>query len=123
MAVSYSISTANRTSIQSSDSIDFATAHLLVLSTLSKEFPMAYRNKTFVSFTSEDHKSYWLMMAWKANKKIDFNFYDAHDLNTALDTSHPDTIKRRLREQLPSAKQIILLTTIGVENFNSKTLS
>ena len=70
---------------------------------------MAYRNKTFVSFASEDLSSYRLMTAWKANKNIDFNFYDAHDLNTARDTSHPDTIKRRLRERLGNAKQIVLL--------------
>ncbi len=70
---------------------------------------MAYRNKTFISFASEDIISYRLMTAWKNNKHIDFNFYDAHDLNTARDTSLPETIKRRLRERLSSAKQIVLL--------------
>lgn len=70
---------------------------------------MAYRNKTFVSFASEDIGSYWLMTAWKANKKIDFNFQDAHDLNTALDTSHPETIRRRLRERLTNTKQVVML--------------
>ena len=70
---------------------------------------MAYRNKTFISFASEDIKSYRLMQAWNKNEKIDFNFYDAHDLNTARDTSTPETIKTRLRERLSNAKQIILL--------------
>jgi hypothetical protein len=70
---------------------------------------MAYRNKTFVSFASEDINSYWLMTAWKANKKIDFNFHDAHDLNTALDTSQPETIRRRLRERLANTKQVVML--------------
>ncbi|EHR6926458.1 TIR domain-containing protein [Vibrio parahaemolyticus] len=70
---------------------------------------MAYRNKTFISFASEDIKSYRLMQAWKENENIDFNFFDAHDLNTALDTSTPETIKRRLRERLANAKQVILL--------------
>jgi hypothetical protein len=70
---------------------------------------MAYRNKTFISFVSEDIKSYRLMTAWNKNEKIDFNFYDAHDLNTARDTSTPETIKTRLRERLSNAKQIILL--------------
>lgn len=70
---------------------------------------MAYRNKTFVSFASEDITSYRLMTAWKANKKIDFNFQDAHDLNTALDTSQPETIRRRLRERLANTKQVVLL--------------
>lgn len=70
---------------------------------------MAYKNKTFISFASEDIRSYRLMQAWKENEKIDFNFYDAHDLNTARDTSKPETIKQRLRERLANAKQIILL--------------
>lgn len=70
---------------------------------------MAYRNKTFVSFASEDLASYNLMRVWKANKHIDFDFHDAHDLNVALDTSHPDTIRRRLRERLANTKQVVLL--------------
>lgn len=70
---------------------------------------MAYRNKTFVSFASEDLSSYRLMTAWKANKNIDFNFVDAHDLNTALDTSQPETIRRKLRERLANTKQVVLL--------------
>lgn len=70
---------------------------------------MTYRNKTFVSFASEDIDSYRLMTAWKANQNIAFDFYDAHDLNTALDTSQPETIRRRLRERLANTKQIVML--------------
>jgi hypothetical protein len=74
---------------------------------------MAYRNKTFVSFASEDIGSYWLMCAWRANRHIDFNFHDAHDLNVALDTSQPETIRRRLRERLANTRQVVLL--VGTE--------
>ena len=70
---------------------------------------MAYRNKTYVAFDSADIRSYRLMTAWKANEHIDFNFYDAHELNTARDTSQPETIKRKLRERLKNAKQVVLL--------------
>ncbi len=70
---------------------------------------MAYRNKTFVSFSSTDLAQYRLMTAWNANQNIDFNFHDAHDLNTALDTSQPETIRRRLRERLANTRQVILL--------------
>lgn len=72
---------------------------------------MAYRNKTFVSFASEDISYYRLMTAWKANRGIDFDFYDAHDLNNALDTSLPDTIRRRLRERLANTKQVVMLVS------------
>ena len=45
---------------------------------------MAYRNKTFVSFDGDNDIHYYrLMTAWKAHSQFDFNFYDAHDLNTA----------------------------------------
>lgn len=74
---------------------------------------MAYRNKTFVSFASEDIHSYRLMCAWRANRHIEFNFHDAHDLNTALDTSQPETIRRRLRERLANTKQVVLLIGDG----------
>jgi Thoeris protein ThsB, TIR-like domain len=70
---------------------------------------MTYRNKTFVSFASEDIRSYRLMQAWRANENIEFNFHDAHDLNTALDASQPQTIRRRLRERLANTKQVVLL--------------
>lgn len=49
------------------------------------------------------------MTAWKANKRIDFNFFDAHDINTARDSSLPATIKRKLRDRLKNAKQVVLL--------------
>jgi MTH538 TIR-like domain (DUF1863) len=70
---------------------------------------MSYRNKTYVAFASEDIRYYRLMEAWRENDKIDFNFYDAHDLYVSQDTSKPETIKRNLRERLKNAKQIVLL--------------
>lgn len=70
---------------------------------------MSYRNKTYVAFASEDIASYRLMEAWRDNKHIDFNFYDAHDLHISRDTSQRETIKRNLRERLKNAKQVVLL--------------
>lgn len=70
---------------------------------------MSYRNKTFVSFASEDIHYYRLMRAWRENSRFDFDFHDAHDLNTARDTSSPMTINLRLRERLKNTKQVIML--------------
>jgi hypothetical protein len=70
---------------------------------------MSYRNKTYVAFASEDIGKYRLMEAWRDNDKIDFDFYDAHDLYVSRDSSQPETIKRNLRERLKNAKQIVLL--------------
>lgn len=70
---------------------------------------MSYRNKTYVAFASEDIGRYRMMEAWKANERIDFDFFDAHDLYVSRDTSKPETIKRNLRERLKNAKQVVLL--------------
>lgn len=70
---------------------------------------MSYRNKTYVAFASEDISSYRLMEAWRENKNIDFDFFDAHDLFVARDSSRPETIKKNLRERMKNAKQIVLL--------------
>jgi hypothetical protein len=70
---------------------------------------MSYRNKTYVAFASEDILHYRMMQAWKKNEHIDFDFFDAHDIYQARDTSKPDTIKARLTERLKNAKQVVLL--------------
>ena len=70
---------------------------------------MSYRNKTYVAFASENIKSYWLMEAWRENEHIEFDFFDAHDLYVARDTSKPESIKARLRERMKNAKQFVLL--------------
>lgn len=70
---------------------------------------MAYRNKTYVAFASEDIGKYRLMEAWRDNERIEFDFYDAHDLYISRDDSKPETIKKNLRERLKNAKQIVYL--------------
>jgi len=70
---------------------------------------MAYRNKTYVAFASEDILSYRLMEAWRENQHIDFDFYDAHDLFVARDSSSPESIRDRLRQRLNNAKQVVVL--------------
>ncbi|MCZ0932793.1 MAG: TIR domain-containing protein [Oligoflexia bacterium] len=71
---------------------------------------MSYKNKVFVSFDGDkDIHYYRLMCAWKQNDYSPFNFHDAHDLNSARDTSTEETIKRRLRERLNNTKIFVLL--------------
>lgn len=71
---------------------------------------MAYRNKVFISFDGDNDIHYYrLMRAWKQNDHTDFNFFDAHDINTARDTSLESTIKKRLRERLSNAKVFVSL--------------
>ncbi len=71
---------------------------------------MPYRNKTFVSFDGDtDIHYYRLMQAWKQSDGIDFNFYDAHDLNTARDSSQEESIKAQLAARMRATKIFILL--------------
>lgn len=71
---------------------------------------MAYRNKTYVAFDGDnDIKYYNLMKAWKQSDNTDFNFYDAHDVNTARDTSQTESIKKQLRLRMANSKMFVLL--------------
>ena len=71
---------------------------------------MPYRNKTYVAFDGDnDILYYWLMKAWKQNDGFDFNFYDAHDLNRAYDSSKEESIKRQLSVRFQNSKLFILL--------------
>jgi hypothetical protein len=78
---------------------------------------MAYRNKTYVIFDADtDIHYYRLMQAWKGHDHIDFDFYDAHELNNLRDGSTEETIKRKLRERMNNAKQAIVLVGEKTKN-------
>lgn len=71
---------------------------------------MAYRNKTYVAFDGDNDMHYYrLMQAWHQNDGMDFDFYNAHDLNYACDSSMEQSIKRQLRERLLNSKVFVLL--------------
>ena len=71
---------------------------------------MAYRNKTYVAFDGDsDIRYYYLMKAWKQSDSTSFNFYDAHDLNIARDSSQTESIKRQLSERMANSKVFVLL--------------
>jgi MTH538 TIR-like domain (DUF1863) len=71
---------------------------------------MAYRNKTYICFDGDtDIHYYWLMTAWKDNDDHDFNFQNAHDLNTARDSSQEESIRRQLRERFANSKLLVVL--------------
>lgn len=71
---------------------------------------MPYRNKTYVCFDGDaDMPYYRLMQAWHQSDKTPFFFYNAHDLNTARDSSQEASIKRQLRIRLLSTKIFAVL--------------
>lgn len=71
---------------------------------------MTYRNKTYIAFDGDEDMHYYrLMTAWCENSRFDFAFYNAHDLNTARDSSQEESIKRQLRERFANSKAFIVL--------------
>ncbi|MEX2578426.1 MAG: TIR domain-containing protein [Verrucomicrobiales bacterium] len=71
---------------------------------------MSYRNKTYVIFDGdEDMWAYSYMKGWKQNERIDFNFFDAHDLKPITDRADENTVKRSLRARLSNTKQAIVI--------------
>ncbi len=78
---------------------------------------MSYQNKTYVIFDGDkDMWAYAYMKGWKENERIDFNFYDAHDIQPLTDRASDDTVKSRLRERMANAKQVIVLVGENTKN-------
>jgi len=71
---------------------------------------MAYKNKTYIAFDGDtDMQYYRTLQMWKERSDINFDFYDAHDLNTSRDTSLTDSIKNQLRVRFENSKLFMIL--------------
>ena len=71
---------------------------------------MAYQNKTYIAFDGDNDMHYYrLMTAWNAHDGFSLNFHNAHDLNTARDSSQEESIKRQLRERFANSKLVVVL--------------
>ena len=67
-----------------------------------------YRNKIYVAFDGDNDISYYnLLKAWHENGNFEFN--DAHDLNTSKDSSKEESIKHNLSIRLKNSKIFIIL--------------
>jgi hypothetical protein len=70
---------------------------------------MSHKNKTYIIFDGDnDYWAYAGMKGWKALRNIDFDFHDAHELNTLRDFSSELTVKRKLKERFQTACQVVL---------------
>lgn len=78
---------------------------------------MSYRNQTYVIFDGDkDMWAYAFMLGWKSRDHIDFNFYNAHELNTITSAASEVTVKRKLKERFASAKQVVLIVGESTRN-------
>ena len=80
------------------------------MSSIKGDALMGYRNKTYVCFDGDNDIHYYrLMCAWKQNDNSAFDFYNAHDLNSARDSSQEENIKAQLRERLKNSSTLVVL--------------
>ncbi len=71
---------------------------------------MAYRNKFYLSFDSNnDVHYYWLMRAWLQDDGTKFDFCDAHDINMSDNTNLELPIRQVLKNQLLQSKAFVIL--------------
>lgn len=64
--------------------------------------------RAFVGFSSTDLNYYRMMLAWKANERMDFNFADVQ-LEQEVNSEDEAYIKRRCRERINMAGTFISL--------------
>ncbi|WP_304525880.1 TIR domain-containing protein [Halomonas sp. I5-271120] len=64
--------------------------------------------RAFVGFSSTDIHYWRLMQAWKANKKIDFNFASCQ-LHAEVNSENEAYIKRKCRERINLAGKYVML--------------
>lgn len=64
--------------------------------------------RTFIGFSSTDIRDYNMMLAWKANHHIDFDFTDCQ-LQSELNSEDESYIKRKCRARINMAGTYILL--------------
>ena len=64
--------------------------------------------RTFVGFSSTDIRSYWLMLAWKKNEHIDFDFADCQ-LDKEIRSTDEAYIKSLVRKRLQLAGTYAML--------------
>jgi MTH538 TIR-like domain (DUF1863) len=64
--------------------------------------------RTFVGFSSTDIHYYRLMLAWKANEHIDFDFADCQ-LGSEINSENEAYIKRKCRERINMAGTFAIL--------------
>lgn len=78
---------------------------------------MAYRNKTYVIFDGDrDMWAYAFMRGWKENRRIDFNFQDAHEISKMPRATDEAYVKRNLKERFSATKQAVLICGDNTKN-------
>lgn len=71
----------------------------------------SHTDPSYVIFDGDnDGWAYRFMRGWKANEKVDFNFLDAHDLDTMTSKAQSEAyVKSNLKERMRQSSAVIVL--------------
>ena len=72
---------------------------------------MGYKDATYVIFDGDNDKwAYAYMKGWKSNDKVDFDFRDAHDLDSMGSNAHNEQyVKGKLRPRMQKSAAVVVL--------------
>lgn len=72
---------------------------------------MGYRDPTYVVFDGDNDKwAYGYLKGWNSNEYVDFDFYDAHDLDTMTGRAQDEAyVKARLKERMAKSAALVVL--------------
>jgi hypothetical protein len=72
---------------------------------------MAYKDPTYVVFDGDnDRWAYGYMKGWKQNEHVDFDFRDAHDLDTMTGRAQDEQyVKSKLKERMNKSAAVVVL--------------
>lgn len=72
---------------------------------------MSYKSPTYVVFDGDSDKwAYGYMLGWKNNDRMDFDFNNAHDLDTMTARAQGEAyVKRNLKTRMEKSKSVLVL--------------
>jgi MTH538 TIR-like domain (DUF1863) len=81
---------------------------------------MSYSDPTYVVFDGDEDKwAYAYMLGWKNNDRVDFNFNNAHDLDTMTARAQgEDYVKRNLKTRMKKSKSVLVLVGEKTKNLH-----
>jgi hypothetical protein len=79
---------------------------------------MGYKDPTYVVFDGDNDKwAYAYMKGWKKNENIDFDFRDAHDIDSMTARAQNEQyVKTQLRERMGKSAAVVVIVGRNTKN-------
>lgn len=78
----------------------------------------SHKDPAYVVFDGDEDKwAYAFMKGWNANERVDFNFYNAHDLDNMTSRAQDEAyVKRNLKARMEKSSCVIVLVGEKTKN-------